>query len=186
MSEYLAIDLGASSLRIVLGRLAGGRLEVEELHRVQNAPVQLPDGLYTDVLRLWTGVQEGLRAAPAGLAGIGVDGWAIDFGLLGPGDELLGNPRHYRDARHARGAEIAFARVPREEVYAITGIQFLPINTLDQLAAMEGSPQLAAAERLLLIPDLFGYWLTGNARAEETLASPPSSGTRSSARGRTG
>jgi rhamnulokinase len=168
---YVAIDLGASSLRVVGGRLAGGRLEIEELHRVPNAPVRLPDGLYTDVLRLWTGVQEGLRAAPDGLDGIAVDGWAVDFGLLGPGGELLANPRHYRDERHARGAAVAFARVPREEVYAVTGIQFLPINTLDQLVAMEGSPLLAAADKLLLIPDLMGYWLTGVARAEETLAS---------------
>ena len=171
MREFVAVDLGASSLRVVLGRLAGGRLELEELHRVPNAPVELPDGLYSDVLRLWTGVQEGLRAAPERLAGIAVDGWAVDFGLLGPGGELLANPRHYRDARHAAGAERAFARVPRDEVYATTGIQFLPINTLDQLVAMEGSPLLAAADRLLLIPDLIGYWLTGAARAEETLAS---------------
>jgi rhamnulokinase len=171
LGEYVAVDLGASSLRVVLGRLAGGRLEIDELHRVPNAPVELPDGLYTDVLRLWTGVQEGLRAAPERLDGIAVDGWAVDFGLLGPGGELLANPRHYRDERHARGAQVAFARVPREEVYATTGIQFMPINTLDQLVALEGSPLLAAAERLLLIPDLIGYWLTGAARAEETLAS---------------
>jgi len=123
------------------------------------------------VLALWSGIGQGLAAAPRTLAGIGVDGWAVDFGLLGAGGELLANPRHYRDERHARGAGIAFARVPREEVYATTGIQFLPINTLDQLAAMEGSPLLAAADRLLLIPDLIGYWLTGEARAEETLAS---------------
>jgi rhamnulokinase len=171
LPEFLAVDLGASSLRVASGRLEQGRLEIEELHRVPNAPVRLPDGLYTDILKLWTGVQEGLRAAPAGLAGIGVDGWAVDFGLLGPGGELLGNPRHYRDERHARAAEVAFARVPREEVYATTGIQFMPINTLDQLVAMEGSPLLAAAERLLLIPDLIAYWLTGSAHAEETLAS---------------
>jgi rhamnulokinase len=171
LREYVAIDLGASSLRVVLGRLADGRLEIEELHRVPNAPVQLPDGLYTDILALWTGVQTGLRAAPPGLTGIGVDGWAVDFGLLGPGGELLANPRHYRDGRHAGGAAIAFARVPREEVYATTGIQFLQINTLDQLVAMEDSLILAAADRLLLLPDLIGYWLTGNARAEETLAS---------------
>jgi rhamnulokinase len=171
LGEYLAVDLGASSLRVVLGRLAHGRLEIEELQRVPNAPVQVSDGLYTDVLRLWSGVQEALRRAPAALAGIGVDGWAVDFGLLGADGELIANPRHYRDGRHARGAQVAFARVPREEVYAVTGVQFLPINTLDQLAAMEGSPLLAAAERLLLIPDLIGYWLTGAARAEETLAS---------------
>jgi rhamnulokinase len=171
LTEFVAVDLGASSLRVVLGRVAHEQLELEELHRVPNAPVRLPDGLYTDILGLWTGVQEALRAAPAGLAGIGVDGWAVDFGLLGPGGELLANPRHYRDARHVRGAEVAFARVPREEVYATTGIQFMPINTLDQLVAMEDSPLLAAAERLLLLPDLIGYWLTGAARAEETLAS---------------
>jgi rhamnulokinase len=171
LAEYAAVDLGASSLRVLLGRLQDGHLELEPLHRRPNAPVRLPDGLYTDMLALWSGIQEGLGAAPRTLAGIGVDGWAVDFGLLGPGGELLANPRHYRDERHARGAGIAFARVPREEVYAATGIQFLPINTLDQLTAMEGSPLLAAAERLLLLPDLIGYWLTGEARAEETLAS---------------
>jgi rhamnulokinase len=171
LPEFLAVDLGASALRVVRGRLSHGHLEIEELHRAPNAPVRLPDGLYTDILGLWSGVQQGVRAAGDGLAGIGVDGWAVDFGLLGPGGELLANPRHYRDPRHARGAELAFARVPREEVYATTGIQFMPINTLDQLVAMEGSPLLAAAERLLLLPDLIGYWLTGEARAEETLAS---------------
>ena len=171
MPDLLAVDLGASSLRVVLGRLDDGRLELEELRRIPNAPVALPDGLYTDVLKLWSGIEDGLRAAPGTLAGIGVDGWAVDFGLLGPGGELLANPRHYRDARHTAGAATAFARVPREEVYATTGIQFLPINTLDQLVAMEDGPLLPAAERLLLIPDLIGYWLTGAARAEETLAS---------------
>jgi rhamnulokinase len=171
LAEYAAVDLGAGSLRVVLGRLRDGRLELEPLLRAPNGPVRLPDGLYTDVLALWSGIQEGLRAAPRDVAGIGVDGWAVDFGLLGPGGELLANPRHYRDERHARGAALAFERVSREDVYATTGIQFLPINTLDQLAAMEGSPLLAAADRLLLLPDLIGYWLTGEARAEETLAS---------------
>jgi rhamnulokinase len=160
---------------VVLGELRGDRLALEEVHRAPNAPVRLPDGLYTDILAVWQAVVEGLRAArrAAGrpLAGIAVDGWAVDFGLLDAGGALLANPRHYRDERHAAGAARAFARVPREEVYATTGIQFLPINTLDQLVAMEGAPVLAAAERLLLIPDLIGFWLTGEARAEVTLAS---------------
>ena len=171
MPDFVAIDLGASSLRVVRGRLEDGRVAVEELHRRPNAPVRLPGGLYTDVLGLWAGALDGLRRAGGPLAGIGVDGWAVDFGLLGAGGELLANPRHYRDERHAAAAERAFARVPREEVYATTGIQFMPINTLDQLVAMEADPLLAAARRLLLLPDLLGFWLTGEARAEQTLAS---------------
>jgi rhamnulokinase len=168
---YVAVDLGASSGRVVLGWLEDDRVRLEEVHRFDTSPVRLPDGLYTDVLAIWDGIVEGLRRAEGQVAGVGVDSWAVDFGLLGGDGALVANPRHYRDERNAAGAARAFARVPREEVYAITGIQFMPINTLDQLVAMEGSEALARASTLLLLPDLISYWLCGEARAEVTNAS---------------
>jgi rhamnulokinase len=168
---YVAVDLGASSGRVVLGWLEDDRVRLEEVHRFDTSPVRLPDGLYTDVLAIWNGIVEGLRRAAGDVAGIGVDSWAVDFGLLDGDGALVANPRHYRDERHAEGAARAFARVPREEVYSVTGIQFMPINTLDQLVAMEGSSALERASRLLLLPDLISYWLCGDARAEVTNAS---------------
>jgi rhamnulokinase len=169
--SYVGVDLGAASGRVVRGWLEGDRVRLEEVHRFPTSPVRVPDGLYTDVLAIFDGVVEGLRAAGPRVAGVGVDSWAVDFGLLDGDGALVGNPRHYRDERNASAAARAFARVPREEVYAITGIQFMPINTLDQLVAMEGSEALARASRLLLLPDLIVYWLCGEARAEVTNAS---------------
>jgi rhamnulokinase len=172
LSEAFAgVDLGASSGRVVLGWLEDDRVRLEEVHRFDTSPVRLPDGLYTDVLAIWNGIVEGLRAAGPRVAGIGVDSWAVDFGLLDGDGALVANPRHYRDERNASAAARAFARVPREEVYAVTGIQFMPINTLDQLVALEGSSALERASRLLLLPDLIAYWLCGEARAEVTNAS---------------
>jgi rhamnulokinase len=165
------VDLGASSGRVVLGWLEDDRVRLEEVHRFDTSPVRLPDGLYTDVLAIWNGIVEGLRLAGPRVAGIGVDSWAVDFGLLDGDGALVGNPRHYRDERNVGAAARAFARVSREEVYGITGIQFMPINTLDQLVAMEGSEALARASTLLLLPDLIAYWLCGEARAEVTNAS---------------
>lgn len=177
MSYYLAFDLGAESGRALLGRLSGGQLEIEELHRFLNTPVRIHEALYWDTLRLWHEIQHGVAIATEErrlkLEGIGIDTWGVDFGLIGPDGFLLDNPRHYRDPRTHGVMEKLFERVPRAEVFAHTGVQFLPFNTLFQWYAMQlaGAPALRAARRLLTMPDLFNYWLTGEARSEATIAS---------------
>jgi len=176
MSQYLAFDLGAESGRAILGRLSDGRIEIEELHRFPNTPVRIHSALYWDVLRLWQEIQRGTSIATEDrqlkLDGIGIDTWGVDFGLLGS-DGLLGNPRHYRDPRTHGVMQRVFETVPSAEIFAQTGIQFLPFNTLYQLYAMKqlDSVALGSASRLLNMPDLFNYWLTGEARSEETIAS---------------
>jgi len=173
-SSYLAIDLGAESGRATLGTLDGGRLRLAEVHRFPNTPVRTLDGLHWDVLRLWADIQEGIaraaRACPSGIASLGVDTWGVDFALLDAQGALIGNPYHYRDGRTRDMPGEAFRRVPRERIFELTGIQFMPINTLYQLLAMvrSGSAALRAASRLLMIPDLFNYWLTGQQTGEFT------------------
>ncbi len=177
MSHYLAIDLGAESGRALLGSLSGGKLSVEELHRFPNTPVRVPGALYWDILRLWHEIQHGIAVAARernlALDGIGIDTWGVDYGLLGADGLLLDNPRHYRDARNNGMMEKLFETVPRDQVFACTGIQFMQINTLYQLYSMRvlGTPALGVAARLLSTPDLFNYWLTGVARSETTIAS---------------
>jgi rhamnulokinase len=174
---FLAIDLGAESGRVILGTLDGGMLSLEELHRFPNTPVRLPNGLYWDTLRLFHEIRHGLticgRQRGIALDGIGIDTWGVDFGLLGSDGALVDNPRHYRDARNNGMLERTFAIIPREEIFAETGIQFMQLNSLYQLHAMKlnQSPALAVATRLLFMPDLLNYWLTGVARAELTIAS---------------
>jgi rhamnulokinase len=173
MSEgYLAVDLGAESGRVVLGRFDGGRVSLEEVHRFSNTAVKLPDGLHWDVLRILSEVKDGLAKAmrQEKIEGIGIDSWGVDFGLLDGEGALVSNPYHHRDARTEGMMEKAFGLVPKEEIYQTTGIQFLPINTLYQLLAMRGSPLLGAAETMLLIPDLMNYWLTGEKVCEYTNA----------------
>ena len=173
-SAFLAVDLGAESGRTMLGRFDGERMALEEVHRFPNTPVRLPDGLHWDVLRIVQEVKDGLaRAVRDGgrIESLGVDSWGVDFGLLDRDGALISNPYHYRDARTDGMEERAFDRMPREEIYATTGIQFMPINTLYQLLAMEGSPLLEAAQTLLMIPDLIGYWITGVIACESTNAS---------------
>ncbi|MGO4881050.1 MAG: rhamnulokinase [Bryobacteraceae bacterium] len=177
MSHYLAFDLGAESGRAMLGTLDGGRLAIEELHRFPNMPVRVFDALYWDTLRLWHEVQRGLaiagRERKLRLNGIGIDTWGVDFALLGADGALVDNPRHYRDARTNGVMEQVFQIVPRVEVFAQTGVQFMQLNSLYQWYALKlaGSPALAAARTLLFMPDLLNYWLTGVARAELTIAS---------------
>src|SRR5271165_749912 len=170
---YLAFDFGAESGRAVLARLHFGVLTIEEVHRFPNEPVEYGGALHWDAPRLWLEVRKALAGLEeVELAGIGVDAWGVDYALLGERGELLQNPFHYRDSR-TRGimAEV-FRKVPREEIYAATGIQFMPINTLYQLvAAKRDIPRvLFAADRLVMMPDLFNYWLTGNAVCEFTNA----------------
>jgi rhamnulokinase len=174
--DVLALDLGASSGRAVLGRFDGERLRLSEVHRFPNGPVALPDGLHWNVLGLWTEVKEALarasRAPGVELSGVGVDTWGLDFGLLDRDGRLLGNPHHYRDPRTDGMIEEAFRRVPRRELYDSTGVQFMQGNTLYQLLSMveSGSTALDAAETLLTMPDLFNYWLTGRKASEFTNA----------------
>lgn len=169
---YAAVDLGASSGRVMAGRVSPESLELTEAHRFPNRPVRLPEGLRWDVLALYTGVLDGLRAVGQ-VDSVGIDSWAVDYGLLDADGVLLGNPVHYRDARTegVAVAEKVWASVPAAELYAATGLQYAPFNTLYQLTAAKGSAQLAAARRLLLIPDLLSYWLTGVQGTELTNAS---------------
>ncbi|MFF2850858.1 rhamnulokinase family protein [Streptomyces sp. NPDC058001] len=167
---FAAVDLGASSGRVIVGRVGPGTLRLTEAHRFRNRPVRVAEGLRWDVLGLYAGVLDGLRAAGQ-VDSVGVDSWAVDYGLLDADGALLGNPVHYRDARTEGVAEQVWATVPAAELYAATGIQYVPFNTVYQLAAARGTRQLAAAESLLLIPDLITYWLTGEAGTELTNAS---------------
>jgi rhamnulokinase len=168
-----AVDLGASSGRVMTGHVGPGLLELREVHRFPNIPVRAGGTLHWDILGLYREVTEGLAAAAAGatLASAGIDSWGVDYGLLDSGGALLGNPVHYRDSRTDGVVERVLAAVQAAELYQVTGIQQLPINTLCQLVAAAGTPQLAAAATLLLIPDLLGYWLTGSVGAEITNAS---------------
>ncbi|MFJ8630491.1 rhamnulokinase family protein [Streptomyces sp. NPDC093568] len=164
--SYAAVDLGASSGRVMVGRVGPDRLELAEAHRFVNRPVRVPEGLRWDVLGLYAGVLEGLGAAGQ-VDSVGIDSWAVDYGLLDADGALLGNPVHYRDSRTEGVAERVWATVPADELYAATGLQYAPFNTLYQLVAA----QPVGADRLLLIPDLLSYWLTGEQGTELTNAS---------------
>ena len=174
-----AADLGASSGRVMLARVGAGQLSLDEVHRFPNVPVRVGGTLHWDILALYREVLDGVRAAArtaaqgrdGALASVGIDSWGVDYGLLDESGSLLGNPVHYRDGRTDGVPEQVWARVPAADLYAVTGIQQLPFNTIYQLAAAAGTPQLAAARTLLLIPDLLAYWLTGQAGAERTNAS---------------
>jgi rhamnulokinase len=170
---YLAFDFGAESGRAVLAHFNSGFVTMEEVRRFRNEPVEYGGALHWDVARLWWEVRQALAGLEKlELAGIGVDAWGVDYALLGERGELLQNPYHYRDARTRGIMEDVFRKVPKEEIYWATGIQFMPINTLYQLcAAQRDTPELLnAARRLITIPDLFHYWLTGNAVCEFTNA----------------
>jgi len=184
--NHLALDLGASGGRAIVGRFDGECLALEEVHRFPNGPVQLPNaygsGLYWDALRLFSELKEGLARAVSccgsatgsgSLVSVGLDTWGVDFGLLDRDGVLLGNPYHYRDSRTDGMVEEAFRRVPRAEIFAATGIQFMQINALYQLLAMvvRDDPLLRVADTLLMVPDLFNYWLTGQKVSEQSIAS---------------
>lgn len=170
---YLAFDLGAESGRAILAHLHSGILTTQEVHRFKNEPVEYGGSLHWDVPRLWWEMRKALsQLENVELASIGVDAWGVDYALLGERGELLQNPYHYRDSRTAGMMQEVFRRVPKEEIYRDTGIQFMPINTLYQLyAAKQQTPTiLQCAQKLLTIPDLFHHWLTGKAVCEFTNA----------------
>lgn len=174
--HMMAFDLGASSGRAILGTLEGGRLRLRELHRFSNDPVELVGRLYWDLPRLVYEMKQGLnKAALEGLepGSIGIDTWGVDYGLLDKAGHLMGNPVHYRDARTDKVMEAAFELVPREELYRRTGLAFLPLNTIYQLYSevREMDPLLTHARKLLFMPDLLAYLLTGTLGCEYTIAS---------------
>lgn len=169
-TAFAAVDLGASSGRVMVGRVGPDRFELREVHRFPNRPVRLCGTLHWDILALYAGVLDGLRAAGP-VASVGIDSWAVDYGLLDADGALLGNPVHYRDDRTRGVAEQVWKTLPAPELYAATGLQYAPFNTLYQLHAARGSAQLASARSALLIPDLLSYWLTGEAGTELTNAS---------------
>jgi len=174
--SYLAVDIGASSGRHVIGRFDGRKLTLEEVYRFENGGVEVLGSLYWDLLGLWTQVKNGLRAASSRCDGpivsVGVDTWGVDFGLLARDDSLLGNPNHYRDARTNGMMEKAFAIVARDEIFRHTGLQFMQFNSLYQLVAMKlaGSPLLEMAKTWLMMPDLFHWLMTGRKSNEFTNA----------------
>lgn len=174
MLRLLAIDFGASSGRVILGEYLNGKIVLNELHRFANEPVHINDVLYWDVLRLFHEVKVGMLKAKAhgGFDYIGIDSWAVDFGLIGATGLMLSNPVHYRDLR-TQGYEELFQKIPSREIYETTGIQFLRFNTLYQLRHMtkHEPDNLRAAQRLLFIPDLMTYFLTGIIGTEYTIAS---------------
>jgi rhamnulokinase len=165
-----AVDLGATSGRVMIGRVHDGVVEIEQVARFPNGPVQHDDGLHWDFTALYghivDGLTEALRREPA-IASIGIDSWAVDYGLLRDG-ALVGEPFHYRDDRTARGVEAVHAIAPFDELYRRNGLQFLPFNTLYQFAADDA---LAGADAVALIPDLVAFLLTGALVAERTNAS---------------
>ena len=165
-----AVDLGASSGRVMLGHVGPGHLSLEAVARFGNEPLRLPDGLHWNIGELYRQALHGLRSAARtapGLASVAVDSWAVDYGLF-RADRMLGLPFHYRDDKRAAGVDVVHAVVPHEELYARNGLQLLPFNTLYQLAA---DPMVSEADTLLLIPDLVGFWLSEHAFTERTNAS---------------
>ena len=167
-----AIDLGASSGRVMLGEVGPDHLSLTAAARFPNGPVPAADGLHWDASSLHRHALDGLRdaaaAAPGGLVSVGIDSWAVDYGLLQDG-RLLVEPFHYRDQQRGEaGPPLVHERVAPADLYARTGLQHLPFNTLYQLAA---DTRLAEADRVLLVPDLLAFWLTGAEVAERTNAS---------------
>ncbi|MDP9181261.1 MAG: FGGY family carbohydrate kinase, partial [Actinomycetota bacterium] len=164
---HAAVDLGATSGRVMLAKVGPRDLSLQEVHRFGHAPLDLVDGLHWDVTGLYREVLTGLERLPKGVATLGVDSWAVDYGLLDSRGALLGVPFSYRDDRTSGVHNTVHARLSPEQLYALNGLQFLPFTTIYQLAASE----LDDAEKLLLLPDLVGYWLTGTIGAEITNAS---------------
>jgi rhamnulokinase len=170
---YVAVDLGNSSGRVMLGRVDGDGLAVSEVRRIPNAPMRHRDGWHWDVRRLFDEALAGLQQAAdlTPLSGIAVDTWGVDYGLLDAGGDSIDDPFSYRDERTLPMVALSEDRLAADRLYDLTGCQAGPINTLYQLLADQHSGRLDPAERFLLTPDLFTYWLTGEIGADETIAS---------------
>ncbi len=175
MKRVLAFDFGASSGRAIIGSFDNGKITLQEVHRFSNDPVKLNGTLYWDVLRLFHEIKQGIVKAKiaGGFDSIGIDTWGVDFGLIDKEGRLLENPVHYRDPRTAGLVDEAFKTIPKEKLYGITGIQFMELNTLFQLIALRRQrPELLErADKMLFMPDLFAYFLTGKMCAEYSIAS---------------
>jgi len=176
MKRVLAFDFGASSGRAMIGEYDGGAIAVQEIHRFSNDTVTVGGTMYWDVLRLWHEVEQAffkVRASGIRIDAVGIDTWGVDFGLIGRGGQLLANPVHYRDARTVGVPEEVFRTLSAHDIYRKTGIQTMRINTLYQLyyLAHREPELLRLTDRILLMPDLFAYFLTGVMRAEMTIAS---------------
>ncbi len=175
--HYLAADLGASSGRTIVGTLENGKLTLKEMNRFWNGPTEINGTLYWDFVHLFRNIQDGITLAKkefgSGLVSMGIDTWGVDFGLIDSQGKLLGNPVNYRDARTDGMPAKVFAAVGKETVFAQTGIQFMQLNTLYQLysLAQSGNAQYQQADKLLFVPDLLNYWLTGKMAANRTFAS---------------
>ncbi|MGQ9907949.1 MAG: rhamnulokinase [Candidatus Flexifilum sp.] len=168
--HVIAVDLGADSGRVMTVRLEGETLIQEEAHRFPNVPVMVRGRLHWDVLRLWHEIVTGVDRVLDGALSIGIDAWGVDYALLDKDGELVGNPVHYRDARTMGAPEWVYQRIPKRDLFERTGLQFMILNTIYQLAAMvrDESDQLARAATYLSIPDLFNYWFTGVKKCEFT------------------
>ena len=176
-STFLAFDLGAESGRAILGTLADGRCILREIHRFPNGMFSLFGRLHWNIYALYQEIVKGLKlaaaACPEGIESIAVDTWGVDFGLLAPDGSVLGLPFAYRDLRNLKAMDDFLEKCPRERVYEITGIQFLPFNSLFQLQALasENPGLLSGAADLLFMPDLVSYFLSGRKTTEATIAS---------------
>ncbi len=179
VNRFLAFDLGAESGRAVLGTLEGDRLTLQERHRFPNPYGKIRGRLVWNLLAQWEELKRGLRktagyeaSSPVQLDGIGVDTWGVDFGLISTSGQVICNPSMYRDARPEQIAE-TFKIVPRERIYELTGLQFMPFNTLYQLLTLKqiGRAELESAKSMLLMPDLFGYLFSGESRGELSIVS---------------
>lgn len=168
-----AVDLGATSGRVMAARVGPGHLSLKEVHRFPNGGVPVGGSLFWDVLGIHREVLAGIAevARTGDLDGIGIDSWAVDYGLLDRDGELLGNPYSHRDPRTRDVPELVAKTIDVQEQYAVNGLQQLPFTTVFQLAAARGTAALESADTLLLLPDLLGYWLTGEVGAERTNAS---------------
>lgn len=173
--RVLAFDFGASSGRAIIGCFDGDKITLEEVHRFSNDPVSVGGTVYWDVLRLFHEIKQGIIKArmAGGFDSIGIDTWGVDFGLIDSEGKLMENPIHYRDARTVGLVDEAFKTMPREKIYGITGIQFMELNTLFQLISLKKNRpwMLERADKMLFMPDLFAYMLTGKMCAEYSIAS---------------
>ena len=173
---FLGVDLGAESGRVIAGLFDGRQIKLEALHRFSNGPVAVGDTLRWDILRLWSEIQQGLGVGSQrfgqSIRSVGVDTWGVDFALLGKNQELLSHPYNYRDPRTKGLLNHTLTRIPRAEIFAATGLQFMEINTLYQLLALQRqNPEiLDLAERFLMMPDLFHWLLSGSQVVEFTNA----------------
>lgn len=173
--RVLAFDFGASSGRAIIGCFDGDKITLEEVHRFSNDPVSVGGTVYWDVLRLFYEIKQGIIKAKiaGGFDSIGIDTWGVDFGLIDSEGKLMENPVHYRDTRTVGLVDEAFKTMPKEKLYGITGIQFMELNTLFQLISLKKYRpwMLERADKMLFMPDLFGYMLTGKMCAEYSIAS---------------